>query len=162
MEGALHTDFSKYQTIFEVSKQTFQHFCNQKRNEFSPNLEIVAQKLGLPCPFEVLDVFEDGLRMGVLPGGCWDPRVAAPSLGSIPKPPGGANWSLGQCGCHRDPLVRPKSNSAEFRASMVLNHSCYVVLGLRGPQDPSLIPGSLELQLSGRRGFNPLGQRKNP
>ena len=33
------------------------------------------------------------------------------------------------CGCHRDPPVRPNSNSAEFRTSVVLNHSCYVVLG---------------------------------
>ena len=39
--------------------------------------------------------FEDGLMMGVLPGGCWVLRVAASSLGSIstppptPPPPGG-------------------------------------------------------------------------
>ena len=48
-------------------------------------------------------------------------------------PLGGVGWSWGQCGCHRDPLVRPNSNSAEFRASVVLNHSCYVVLGLNWP-----------------------------
>ena len=65
----------------------------------------------------------------------------------------GLSW--GQCGCHRDPLVRPNSNSTEFRGWVVLNHSCYVELGLNWLQDPSLIPGSLELQLSGRRGFNP-------
>ena len=56
--------------------------------------------------------------------------VATPNLVSILNPPGGAGWSWGQCGCHRDPLVRPNSNSAEFYASVVLNHSCYVVLGL--------------------------------
>ena len=33
--------------------------------------------------------FEDGLRTVVLLGGCWGLRVAAPSLGSIPNPPGG-------------------------------------------------------------------------
>ena len=37
----------------------------------------------------------------------------------------------------------------------MLNQSCYVVLGLNWPLDPSLIPGRLELQLSGWRGFNP-------
>ena len=47
-------------------------------------------------------------------------RVAAPNLG--------LSWE--QCGCHRDPPVRPNSNSAEFRALVVLNHSWYVVLGL--------------------------------
>ena len=77
--------------------------------------------------------FEDDLRTGVLPGGCWALRVAAPNLGSIPNPSGGAGWSWRQCGCHRDPLVRPNSYSAEFRASVVLNHSCYVVLGLNWP-----------------------------
>ena len=47
-------------------------------------------------------------------------RAAAPILGSIPNPPGGAGWSWGQCGCHRDPPVRPNSNSAEFWESVVL------------------------------------------
>ena len=42
---------------FEVVQQKFQHFYNLGRNEFSPNLKGVAQKLGLPRPFEVLDVF---------------------------------------------------------------------------------------------------------
>jgi len=32
---------------------------------------------------------------------------------------------------------------------VVLNHICYVVLGLNWPYDPSLIPGSLELQMLG-------------
>ena len=41
----------------KVAQQKFQHFYNSARNEFSPNLKGVAQKLGLPCPFEILDVF---------------------------------------------------------------------------------------------------------
>ena len=81
---------------------------------------------------------EDGLRTGVLG---WESsleaaralKAAAPSLGSIPNPPGGAGWSWGRCGCHRDPPVRPNSRSAEFCVSMVLNHCCYVVLGLNWP-----------------------------
>ena len=77
--------------------------------------------------------FEDGLRMGVLLGGCWALIAAAPSLASIPNRPWGAGWSWGRCGCHRDPPVRLNSNSAEFRTSVVLNHSCYVVLGLNWP-----------------------------
>ena len=63
-------------------------------------------------------------------------RAAAPSLGSILNPPGGAGWSWRQCGCHRDLPVRPNSKSAEFGASGVLNHSCYVVLGLTGGRIP--------------------------
>ena len=69
----------------------------------------------------------------------WALRVTAPSLGSISKSSGGAGWSWGRCSCHRDPSVRPNFNSA----SGVLNHSCYVVLGLNWPQDLSLIPGIL-------------------
>ena len=57
--------------------------------------------------------FEDGLRTGVLPGG-------APILGSVSNPTGVAGWSWVGCGCH--------SNSAEFRAWVVLNYSSYVVL----------------------------------
>ena len=71
--------------------------------------------------------FEIGLRTGILLGGCWALRAAAPSLGSIPNPLGSEGWSWGQCGCHRDPPVRPNSRSAEFRASVVLKHSCCVV-----------------------------------
>ena len=41
----------------KISSPNFQHFFNYKRNEFIPNLEGVAQKIGLPCPFEVLNVF---------------------------------------------------------------------------------------------------------
>ena len=47
-------------------------------------------------------------------------RVAASILGSIPKPPGGADWSLGWCGCHSGPPVRPNFRSAEFCKSVVL------------------------------------------
>ena len=55
--------------------------------------------------------------------------AAAPILESIPNPPGGAGWSWVGCGCHKAPPVILNSNSAEFRTSVVLNHSCYVVLG---------------------------------
>ena len=41
----------------KISSPKFQHFYNYKRNEFSPNLEGVAQKIGLLRPFEVLNVF---------------------------------------------------------------------------------------------------------
>ena len=40
----------------EVSLPKFPHFYNFKRNEFSPNLEGVAQKIGLPRPFDVLNI----------------------------------------------------------------------------------------------------------
>ena len=42
---------------FEVAQQKFQHFYNLERNEFSPNLKGVAQKMDPPRPFEVLDIF---------------------------------------------------------------------------------------------------------
>ena len=42
---------------FEVALPKFQHICNLGKNEFSPNLEGVAQKMGLICPLEVFDVF---------------------------------------------------------------------------------------------------------
>ena len=45
------------QIPIEISQQKFQHFYNLRGNEFSPNLEGVAQKLGPPRTFEVLDVF---------------------------------------------------------------------------------------------------------
>ena len=68
--------------------------------------------------------FEDGLRTGVLLEAACALRGAAPSLGSIPNPPGGAGLSWGSV------AVRQNSRSAEFRASVVFNRSCYVVLGL--------------------------------
>ena len=55
-------------------------------------------------------------------------RAAAPSLGSIPNPLGVRVGPGGWCGCHRDPPVRPNSNSAVSRALMVLNYSHWVVL----------------------------------
>ena len=73
--------------------------------------------------------FEDGLRTESLEA-AGALRAAAPSLGSIPNHPGGAGWSWGQCGCLRDPLVRPNSSSAEFHAHVVLNYSWNVALGL--------------------------------
>ena len=42
---------------FEIAQQKLQHFYNYVRNEFSPNFKGIAQKLGPPRPFEVLDVF---------------------------------------------------------------------------------------------------------
>ena len=42
---------------FEMALQKLQHFYNLERNEYSPNFKGVAQKLGLPWPLEVLDVF---------------------------------------------------------------------------------------------------------
>ena len=42
---------------FEVALPKVQHIYNLWKNEFSPNLKGVAQKLGPPRPFEVLDVF---------------------------------------------------------------------------------------------------------
>ena len=55
--------------------------------------------------------------------------AAAPILESISNPPGGAGWSWVGCGCHKVPIYRPNSNSAEFCAWVVLNYSSYVVLG---------------------------------
>ena len=42
---------------FEEEQKKFQHFYNLGRNEFSPNLKGVAQKMDPPRPFEVLDIF---------------------------------------------------------------------------------------------------------
>ena len=42
---------------FEIALQKFQHNYNFGRNRFSPNLEVVAQKLDLPRPFDVFDTF---------------------------------------------------------------------------------------------------------
>ena len=45
------------QEPLEISKQKIQEFYNLGGNIFSPNLEGVAQKMGLLPPLEVLDVF---------------------------------------------------------------------------------------------------------
>ena len=37
---------------FDVVLPKFQHVYNLEKNEFSPNLEGVAQKMGLPRPFQ--------------------------------------------------------------------------------------------------------------
>ena len=55
--------------------------------------------------------------------------AAAPILESILNPPGGAGWSWVGCGCHKVPIYRPNSKSAQFHARVVLNYSSYVVLG---------------------------------
>ena len=43
--------------LFEVALPKVQHIYNLGKNEFSPNLKGVAQKMGLLRPFGVLDVF---------------------------------------------------------------------------------------------------------
>ena len=42
---------------FEIAQQKLQHSYNLERNEFSPNFKGVPQKMGLPCPLEVLEGF---------------------------------------------------------------------------------------------------------
>ena len=42
---------------FEIAVQKFQHAYNLRRNEFSPNLEGVAPKMGPLCPLEGFDIF---------------------------------------------------------------------------------------------------------
>ena len=74
--------------------------------------------------------FDDDLRTVASMEAAGALRVTAPSLGSFLNTSGGAGWSWGRYSCHRDPPLRPNSNSAEFRSSVMLNHSNYVVLGL--------------------------------
>ena len=57
-------------------------------------------------------------------------RGTAPSRGLIPTPLG---WSWRCCSCQRELPVRPNSSYAEFCAWVVLNHNCFVVLGLNWP-----------------------------
>ena len=49
--------FSPSLKPFEISLWKFQGFYNLSRYQFSPNFKGIAQKLGPPHPFEVLDVF---------------------------------------------------------------------------------------------------------
>ena len=42
---------------FEVLLPKVQHIYNLGKNEFSPNLKGIAQKMCLLCPLEVFDVF---------------------------------------------------------------------------------------------------------
>ena len=42
---------------FELGLPKVQHIYNLEKNEFSPNLEGVAQKMGPLCPLEGFDVF---------------------------------------------------------------------------------------------------------
>ena len=56
MDGILTLTFANSQPL-KISITKFQHFYSQQRNEFSPNFKGVAQKLGPPRPFEVLDIF---------------------------------------------------------------------------------------------------------
>ena len=43
--------------LFEIAKQKLQHFYNKGRNEFSQNFKSIAQKMGPPRSFEVLEGF---------------------------------------------------------------------------------------------------------
>ena len=52
------------QKPLEISQQKFQHFYNLGGNEFSPNLEGVAQKMGRLGPLEALDIFGGKSKFG--------------------------------------------------------------------------------------------------
>ena len=49
--------------MFELFYQKFLHFYHYGRYEISPNLDGVPQKLGLPCPFEVLNTYSKKLSI---------------------------------------------------------------------------------------------------
>ena len=78
--------------------------------------------------------FEDSLRTGVSLEATGALGAAAPILESISNPSGGAGWSWVGCGCQKDLISDQipicKFQSAWFRVLVVLNYSCYVVLGL--------------------------------
>ena len=58
MDRTLTLIFAKYEITKDIiSWPKFQHFYNYERNEISPNLEGVAQKVCLLRPFEVLYIF---------------------------------------------------------------------------------------------------------
>ena len=78
--------------------------------------------------------------------------VTTLSTGSIPNPSWSVVLSWGLCSC---PLSNP--SSTEFRASLVLTNSCYVVLIWNWSEDPSLIQS-----LSWLKGSNPLDEELNP
>ena len=111
------------------------------------NFHIDSSKI-VAAPFNHICL--PGVRGGLEPAGVL--RATAPSLGSIPNPLYGAGLSLERCSCHRDPPVKPNSSCAKFRASVLLNYSCYVALELNWPYAPSLIPS-----LAGLKGCKPLG-----
>ena len=112
------------------------------------------------CKNHFLQPRKPGLMAGFWDGGVWEwlddgsspwkilVVVTTLSPGSIPSNP-----PLDDVVVMWTP-VRPNSNFAEFRTSVVLMHNCYVLLGLNWPWDPSLIPCSdwisncLEFQLS--------------
>ena len=50
--------------LFEVEPPKLQHFYNYKSNEFSPNLEGVAQKIDRLGPLEALDIFGGKSKFG--------------------------------------------------------------------------------------------------
>ena len=47
--------------------------------------------------------FEDGLETGVIPRGCWYPCGGYTLKDQFCNTQGIADWSWGQCGCHKDP-----------------------------------------------------------
>ena len=81
--------------------------------------------------------FENGLRTGVLPGGCQYPcgGCTYPRINSAPT----GRVRVGHKGgvVVKRTHVRPNSDSAEFHAWVVLNYSSYVVLEQNWPY-PSL------------------------
>ena len=58
------------------------------------------------------------------------------------KPLSQVLWSMFQSQRRSSCHMSDQSNSAKFRASVVLSHSCYVILGQKWPQEPSLSPSS--------------------
>ena len=54
--------------------------------------------------------FEDGFRIDFSLEAAGPLAATAPRLGSITNPLGGAGWSWGRHGCHKDTPVRPNSN----------------------------------------------------
>ena len=117
----------KKQEIFDIMKKVY-------RNNINISVDFIeCTQLGLVVDPVIEAIarleFEDGLRTGVLLGGCWCPWGGRTYPRINTKPPGGAGWSWVWCGCHKVPIYRPNSNSAEFRAWVVLNYSSYVVLG---------------------------------
>ena len=56
MDGTLTLIYAKLETTWDITTK-ISDFYNLGRNWFSPNLKGVAQKMGLPCSFEVWDVF---------------------------------------------------------------------------------------------------------
>ena len=65
--------FLLYTKPLEIALKKFKNFYNQERNEISPNLVGVAQKIGLPCPFWILDIFRGKSKSIVFRSQFWKP-----------------------------------------------------------------------------------------